>query len=109
MRALPGPRVAAPALLGRPSLGATDRGAGRYAERMEPSESEAAPDPAGTPAPVSLLTRLLALIALLALLASGAVTSWWILTDQADFGGASPSQAADPSEARPRFARPAAA
>ena len=63
---------------------------------MEPSESEAARDPAGTTAPVSPLKRLLALIALLALLASGAITSSWILTDQADFGGTNRPQAAGP-------------
>jgi hypothetical protein len=63
---------------------------------MESSESGAAQDPAMTTAPVSPQKRLLALIALLALLASGALTGWWILTDQADFGGVSRSQAEDP-------------
>lgn len=64
---------------------------------MESSEPGAARDPSETTAPpVSPLQRLLALIALLALLASGAITSWWVLTDQADFGGANRSQAADP-------------
>ena len=62
---------------------------------MESSESGAARDPAGTTAPVSPLKRLLAFVALLALLASGAITSCWILTDRADFGGASPPEAAD--------------
>lgn len=38
------------------------------------------------PAEVTPLQRALALLALLALLASGAITSWWVLTDRIDFG-----------------------
>ena len=63
---------------------------------MDTSESGASQGPVETTAPVSLLKRMLALIALLALLASGAITSCWILTDQADFGVASRAQAEDP-------------
>jgi hypothetical protein len=35
--------------------------------------------------PISLSRRLAALFVLIALLASAAISSWWILTDQADF------------------------
>ena len=40
---------------------------------------------AGPPPPRTPLQRALALVALLALLASGAWSSWLILTDRADF------------------------
>ncbi len=49
----------------------------------EPRQTEERPRP--------LYQRLLALAALLALLASGAWSSWAILTDRADFGAPAPA------------------
>ena len=51
----------------------------------DPAEADTEVDDR-VPAEVTPLQRVLALIALLALLASGAITSWWVLTDQIDFG-----------------------
>jgi hypothetical protein len=58
-------------------------------------ENVESPQGAELPVPpdVTPLQRVLALVALLALLASGAITSWWVLTGQVDFGaGRSPDE-----------------
>jgi hypothetical protein len=46
---------------------------------------ESAPDAGAEDRPISLPRRLAALFVLIALLASAAVSSWWILSNQADF------------------------
>ena len=46
---------------------------------------ESAADAGGENRPISLPRRLAALFVLIALLASAAISSWWILSNQADF------------------------
>jgi hypothetical protein len=63
-------------------------------------ESES--DASGEDRPISLPRRLAALFVLIALLASAAVSSWWILSDQADFFAADGRRApAAANEAQP--------
>ena len=57
---------------------------------------EPTPAPGGELRPISLSKRLAALVALIALLASAAISSWWIVTDRADFSGADAPVAAQP-------------
>lgn len=51
-------------------------------------DRESAPEVGAANRPASLPRRLAALLALIALLASAALSSWWILSDQADFSAA---------------------
>ena len=61
--------------------------------RVEDPNPESAPEGRAEHVPASLPRRLAALFALVALLAAAAISSWWIVTDRADFGATAAGRA----------------
>jgi hypothetical protein len=62
-----------------------NRGSIQQVRQVVDPNRESTPEVAAEDRPFSLSRRLMALFILIALFASAAISSWWILSDQADF------------------------